>query len=110
VDDYPFGSFLFTMLVCFVWFAVVWMFVAIFIDIIRRRMSGWAKAGWIVLLVLLPFIGSLIYIVARPKHVEFPTMSAGPSSMHYLNHHSAGSDIARGAQEYSEGIKRTALG
>ena len=114
MDDYPVGSYLLTMLVFFVLFAVIWMFIAIFIDIMRRRMSGWAKAGWIVLLVLLPFIGALIYIIARPKHgeVEMTSHGLGHSrhhSMHYLTDHDAGSEMARGAQEYREGVQRRPL-
>jgi hypothetical protein len=35
--------------------------------VLRRDLSGWTKAGWIVLLVLLPFIGLLAYVVARPR-------------------------------------------
>jgi hypothetical protein len=117
VDDYPIGTFLFTMLVCFAWFAAIFMFIAIFIDIIRRRMSGWAKAGWIVLIVVLPLIGALIYLIARPKHGEVAMMpsASGTSrhsmhAMHHLIDHDAGSEIARGAQEYAEGIQRRPLG
>jgi hypothetical protein len=55
------------MLVFFFWFAVIWMFIGIFADILRRDMSGWAKAGWILLIVVLPFVGILVYLIARPK-------------------------------------------
>jgi len=44
------------------------MFVSIFADILRRDMSGcWAKAGRILVMVVLPFLGMLIYLVARPR-------------------------------------------
>jgi hypothetical protein len=46
---------------------VIWMFIAIFGDIFRRRdLSGIAKAFWIFLIVILPFLGILIYMIARP--------------------------------------------
>lgn len=46
---------------------VIWMFIAIFGDIFRRRdMSGFAKALWIGLIFILPFLGVLIYMIARP--------------------------------------------
>jgi len=46
----------------------IWIFIAIFGDIFRRNdLSGAAKAGWILLIFILPFLGCLIYIVARPK-------------------------------------------
>ncbi len=52
----------------FFWFMFIWIFIALFSDIFRRNdLSGIAKAGWLLVLVLLPFLGSLIYIVMRPK-------------------------------------------
>jgi phospholipase D-like protein len=63
---WSFGQFLWGMLVFFFWFAVIWMFIAVFADILRADMSGWAKAGWCVLLVVLPFVGILIYLIVQP--------------------------------------------
>jgi len=46
----------------------IWIFIAIFSDIFRRNdLSGWAKAGWIFLIFIVPFLGALIYVIARPK-------------------------------------------
>jgi hypothetical protein len=46
---------------------VIWMFIAVFTDIFRRRdISGWAKAGWCFLIFILPLLGILIYFIARP--------------------------------------------
>jgi Phospholipase_D-nuclease N-terminal len=67
IMEWTFGTLLWSMLVFFFWFMFIWMFVAIFADILRRDLSGWAKAGWIVLIVVLPFLGILIYLIARPK-------------------------------------------
>jgi hypothetical protein len=67
---WTFGTFLWGMLVFFFWFTVIWMFITVFADIFRRDMGGWAKAGWIALIVILPFIGILAYVIARPKTVE----------------------------------------
>jgi hypothetical protein len=59
------------MVVFFIWFMIIWMFIAIFADIFHRNdLSGWGKAGWIFLIVILPFIGILAYIIARPKMTE----------------------------------------
>jgi NADH:ubiquinone oxidoreductase subunit 6 (subunit J) len=35
------------------------------VDIVRRPYSGWATAGWVVLVIVLPFVGSLIYWATR---------------------------------------------
>ena len=62
------GSVLWTMLVLFFWVMAIWIFIAIFADIFRRNdLSGWAKAGWIFLIFIVPFLGALIYVIARPK-------------------------------------------
>jgi len=66
-----FGEILWSMLIFFFWFMAIWIFIMIFADIFRRNdLSGWAKAGWIVLIFILPFIGALIYLIARPKMTE----------------------------------------
>jgi Phospholipase_D-nuclease N-terminal/Short C-terminal domain len=69
--EWSFGNVLWAMIVFFFWFMFIWMFIAIFADIFRRNdLSGGAKAGWIILIVILPFIGILIYMIARPKMTE----------------------------------------
>ena len=69
--DWSFGSVLWAMVVFFLWFMVIWMFIAIFADIFHRNdLSGWGKAGWIFLIVIVPFIGILVYVIARPKLTE----------------------------------------
>jgi Phospholipase_D-nuclease N-terminal len=40
------------------------------VDLVRHRRSGWATAGWIALIVILPFIGSLAYWILRPASKE----------------------------------------
>jgi uncharacterized membrane protein len=62
------GNVLWTMLALFFWMMAIWIFIAIFADIFRRNdLSGWAKAGWIFLIFIVPFLGALIYVIARPK-------------------------------------------
>ena len=59
------------MFVFFFWFMLIWMFIMVFADIFRRKdLSGAAKAGWIVLIVILPLFGILIYLIARPSIVH----------------------------------------
>jgi hypothetical protein len=64
--DYPFMDVLWTMIIFFCWVVWIWMMIAILSDVFRRRdISGWAKAGWTVFLIVLPFLGALIYIVSN---------------------------------------------
>jgi flagellar biosynthesis/type III secretory pathway M-ring protein FliF/YscJ len=69
--DYSFGDFFWTMIAFFFWFMFIWIFITVFADIFHRNdIHGGAKAGWIILIVILPFIGILIYLIARPKMTE----------------------------------------
>jgi uncharacterized membrane protein len=66
-----FANFLWSMFVIYMIFIVIMMFIRIFSDIFtRENLSGWGKAGWIFLLFVFPFIGILIYVIARPKNTD----------------------------------------
>ena len=65
------GEWLWAMFVFFLLFQVIFIFIRVFADIFHRRdLSGVAKAGWIFLLFVVPFLGALIYLIARPKVTE----------------------------------------
>ena len=50
-----------------IFFGVIWAFV----DNFRRKdHGGWAKAGWTFLILIIPLIGLLIYVIARPSDVD----------------------------------------
>ena len=64
--DYPFLDILWTMIIFFAWVAWIWMVIVIFTDIFRRRdIGGWAKAGWCLFLIVVPFLGALVYLIAQ---------------------------------------------
>ncbi len=66
-DTYPVLSFIWLMFVFFFWAAVFFTVIYAFIDNFRRRdHSGWAKAGWALVIIILPLLGTLIYLIARP--------------------------------------------
>ena len=65
--DWDFGDIILMMIAFFFWFTFIWMFIGAFTDILRRRdLSGWAKAGWIALITILPLLGVLVYMATRP--------------------------------------------
>ncbi len=67
----PVMEFIWWMLMFYLFFMIIWMFIAIFADIFRREnLSGWGKAFWILLIFWFPFLGILIYVIARPKNTE----------------------------------------
>lgn len=64
--EYPFLDILWTMIIFFAWVAWIWIVITVFIDIFRRHdIGGWAKAGWVVFVIVLPFLGVLIYLIAQ---------------------------------------------
>jgi hypothetical protein len=64
--DYPFLDVLWSMIIFFVWVAWIWMMILILTDVFRRPdLSGWGKAGWTIFLIVLPFLGALIYLIAQ---------------------------------------------
>ena len=66
-----FANFLWTMLVIYAIFIVIWMFIRIFSDIFtRENLSGWGKAAWILFIFIVPVIGILAYVIVRPKNTE----------------------------------------
>ena len=65
--DYPFLDVFWTMILFFCWVAWIWMLIMIFSDVFRRDISGWAKAGWCAFVLVLPFLGAFIYLIANGK-------------------------------------------
>jgi predicted membrane channel-forming protein YqfA (hemolysin III family) len=65
-SSYPFLNVLWDILIIFAWILFIWIAIIAFTDIFRRRdISGWAKAAWVVLIVIVPWIGVLIYLIAN---------------------------------------------
>jgi hypothetical protein len=66
-SDIGFWEVIWYMIIIFFWTMVLWMFIGVFADIFRRSdLSGFGKAGWLFLLVVLPLLGVLIYMIFRP--------------------------------------------
>ena len=66
--DYPFLDVLWTMIIFFAWVVWIWMMIVILTDVFRRDdIGGWSKAAWIVFLIVLPFLGVLVYLISNQK-------------------------------------------
>jgi len=65
-SSYPFLDILWTTLIFFAWVIFIWIAVTVLIDVFRRHdISGWGKAGWTIFVVLLPWLGVLIYLIVN---------------------------------------------
>jgi hypothetical protein len=69
--DYPFLDVFWTLIIFFAWVVWIWMMIIILTDVFRRKdIGGWAKAAWVVFLIILPFVGVLVYLIAEHKGME----------------------------------------
>ncbi len=68
--DYPFLNIVWTMLVIFAWVIWFWLLITVFSDLFRRKdIGGGSKALWVIFVIVLPFIGVLIYLIAQGDHM-----------------------------------------
>ncbi len=63
-SSYPFLDILWDILIFCAWVVFIWIAITVLIDVFRRHdISGWSKAAWVVLVVILPWIGVLAYLI-----------------------------------------------
>ncbi|MFE7753351.1 SHOCT domain-containing protein [Streptomyces sp. NPDC057428] len=68
MDDYPLLNLFLTMMYLFLW--VLWFFLLfkVVTDIFRdHSLNGWAKAVWVIFVIVLPYVGVLVYLIVRGK-------------------------------------------
>jgi Phospholipase_D-nuclease N-terminal/Short C-terminal domain len=66
MTNYPLLNVFLTMLWFFLWILWIFLVCSVIFDIFRSRdLGGWAKAGWTIFVIVLPFLGVLTYLIAR---------------------------------------------
>src|ERR1700754_4067137 len=84
--DYPFLNILWTMIIFFLWVAWIWILITILSAIFRRHdIGGWHKAIWIVFLIILPFLGLLVYLIAQSKGMAERNVARAPAAQASVN-------------------------
>ena len=72
------------LLLAMFWFFLfimwIWLVITIFIDIFQTDMSGWAKAGWTIFVIFLPFLGVLVYLIVNGSDMQKRRMDAAVES------------------------------
>jgi ABC-type multidrug transport system fused ATPase/permease subunit len=64
--QYPILDFFLTMLYFFLFVIWIWLLITVFVDIFRSHdMGGFAKALWVIFVIILPFLGVFVYLIAR---------------------------------------------
>jgi hypothetical protein len=65
---YTFGDVMWSMFVFFLWILFFWLLFTVFADLFSRHdISGWGKTGWTILVIVLPFLGIFIYLIAEGR-------------------------------------------
>jgi len=96
---YPLLDIFWTILYVFCFVLFIWLLVIVFSDIFRSKdMGGWAKAGWVVFIIVLPIIGILVYVIARggkmERHREEDYAQADKAFRAYVKEATAGAGVA----------------
>lgn len=64
--DYPFLDVLWSILIFMAFILWIWLAITCFMDIFRRRdTGGFAKALWIIFIIVIPYLGVLVYLIAN---------------------------------------------
>jgi hypothetical protein len=72
----PLMDLFWSMLWFFLFFMWIWLLISLFADIFRSDdLSGWGKAGWVIFLVVIPWLGALIYVIARGGSMQERSMA-----------------------------------
>lgn len=91
--DYPLLDFFLTMLYFFLFIIWIWLLIMVFMDIFRSHdMGGFAKALWVIFIIILPFLGVLVYLIARGGKM----------------HERQAADAARQQKAFDEYVRQTA--
>ena len=69
--DYPLLGLFWTFLWFFIWIAWIVLLFRVFADLFRNHeMSGWGKALWSIFVILVPFLGVLVYLIAHGHDMQ----------------------------------------
>jgi Short C-terminal domain/Phospholipase_D-nuclease N-terminal len=114
-SDFGTGEVFWSILWFTLFFMWIWLVIIVFSDVFRSRdLSGWAKALWTVFIVFLPYLGVLVYLIARgskmAEHAQHAAMEQEAATRSYIqsvagsSSGSAADEIARLADLRDKGV------
>src|SRR5262245_24206829 len=106
--DYPFADAMWTMLVFFLWVIWFWLLITVFADVFRRHdIGGGAKTLWIIFVIVLPFLGVFIYLIANHDGMADRNVRQAQAQQAQTDDYiraTAGSDSAAAEIEKAKGL------
>ena len=101
--SYPLLDVFWTMVIFFAWVIWIWLLLTIFTDLFSRHdISGWTKTLWVVGLLVLPYVGALIYLITQSKEMAQRRAKAIRDQQEFLAYKSGGSSNGSSAGEISK--------
>jgi hypothetical protein len=109
---YTFGDVMWSMFVFFAWILFFWMLFIVFGDLFSRHdISGWAKAGWTLFVIILPFLGIFVYLIAEGKSMGERAQARAQAQQSQVDDYvrsvassgSATDEIAKGKELFDSG-------
>jgi cobalamin biosynthesis protein CobD/CbiB len=86
--DYPFLDVLWTMFIFFAWVIWFWLLITIFADIFRRHdIHGGGKTLWLIFVIVLPFLGVFVYLIAESHGMAERNMQDVQAAQQQLDDH-----------------------
>ena len=77
IATYTFLDVFWDILIFFAFFIWIWLLITVFADLFRNPdASGWAKAAWIIFIIVLPYLGVLVYLIVEHKGMTERTIRA----------------------------------
>jgi hypothetical protein len=71
------GQVFWSMLWFFLFIIWIWLLIVVFSDVFRSSdLSGWSKALWTIFIILLPYLGVFVYLIARGNSMQERSMQA----------------------------------
>ena len=84
---FTFGNFLMDVLAVFFFIIWFWLLITVIADLFRRHdVSGWAKAFWVIFLIVLPYLGVLIYVIAQGRGMALRRIQQTQEAREELRH------------------------
>lgn len=84
--SFSFGDALAVVFEIFIFVIWLWIYITIFSDLFRdHELSGWGKAGWVLFIVVIPFLGALVYLIARHSGMRERSLEAQAEAKHHMD-------------------------
>ena len=113
-SDFGTGQVFLSMLWFFLFFIWIWLLIVVFSDLFRSHdLGGWAKAFWVIFIIILPYLGVLVYLIARghkmAEHAEQAAAAEDAAAKAYIQQAagttgSAADEIQRLADLKAQGV------